>query len=42
VNPFKTLDHARKDYRAYVESFQRFKNPLINQFVQKRTTAHME
>jgi hypothetical protein len=36
MNPFKTLDQARTDYRAYVESFQRFKNPLIKQFVQER------
>ena len=37
MNPFKTLDQARTDYRAYVESFQRFKNPLIKQFVQERS-----
>ena len=27
MNPFAVLDRARADYRAYVESFQRFRNP---------------
>ena len=35
MNPFKTLDQSRRDYRAYVESFQRFRNPRIREFVQR-------
>lgn len=35
MNPFKTLDQSRRDYRAYVESFQRFRNPHIREFVRK-------
>lgn len=33
MNPFRTLDQCRRDYRAYVESFQRFRNGRIREFV---------
>jgi len=35
VNPFAVLDRARADYRAYVESFQRFRNPRFAEWVRE-------
>ena len=36
MNPFAALERAKADYRAYVESFQRFRNPRIAAWVQEQ------
>lgn len=35
MNPFAVLDRARADYRSYVESFQRFRNPRFADWVKE-------
>ena len=36
VNPFLALDEVKASYRRYVETFQRFRNPVIKQWVDKQ------
>lgn len=36
MNPFTVLEKTRQDYRAYVESFQKFKNPRFKRWVKER------
>ncbi|MGC9346933.1 MAG: DEAD/DEAH box helicase [Anaerolineae bacterium] len=36
VDPFKILEHVRADYRTYVETFQRFQDPAIRDWVMER------
>ncbi|MGC9522979.1 MAG: DEAD/DEAH box helicase [Anaerolineae bacterium] len=36
VNPFEVLEHVRADYRTYVETFQRFQDPAIRDWVMAR------
>ena len=39
MNPFKTLENVQEDYKRYVFSFQRFKNPTIREWVNDKITA---
>ena len=36
LDPFVALENARKAYRRYVTSFQRFKNPTIRNWVDQK------
>ncbi|MBN1247611.1 MAG: DEAD/DEAH box helicase [Anaerolineae bacterium] len=36
MNPFDILDQVRRDYRTYVETFQRFQDPAIRDWVMAR------
>ncbi len=36
MNPFKALENIQEDYKRYVFSFQRFKNPAIREWVEER------
>ncbi len=36
MNPFDVLDQVRADYRTYVETFQRFQDPAIRDWVMAR------
>ena len=33
MNPFEILESVRADYRTYVQTFQRFQNPVIHDWV---------
>ncbi|MBM4437696.1 MAG: DEAD/DEAH box helicase, partial [Actinobacteria bacterium] len=39
MNPFATLDAVRRDYRTYVETFQRFRNDRIRAWVGERSQS---
>jgi superfamily II DNA/RNA helicase/rubrerythrin len=36
INPFLALDEVKASYRRYVETFQRFRNPVIKQWVDEQ------
>ncbi len=36
MNPFTTLDHVQDAYKRYVHTFQQFRNPVIDAWVQDR------
>ena len=36
VNPFLALEEVKQSYRRYVESFQRFRNPIISDWVKEQ------
>jgi len=36
VNPFLALDEVKESYRRYVETFQRFRNPTIAEWVKQQ------
>jgi len=36
MNPFTVLEHVQSEYRTYVQTFQRFQNPAIRDWVMER------
>jgi hypothetical protein len=39
LNPFTTLQHVQSDYLTYVQTFQRFQNPQIRDWVMERVQS---
>lgn len=38
MNPFQVFDHVKQQFKAYITTFQTFRNPRIKAFVQKQMT----
>lgn len=34
MNPFRTFENIKADYRSYIRTFQKFRNARIGQYVQ--------